>query len=613
MLKTMPRLGLGNVARVAAYRASLKNPLSSIRRLADNPPAAPKGPFFDMARKAADKALEPIAPPPLFGFHPLEPRVEAPGWFVNPLTQAIFQDVEKPFYKIADFNEEVGDIKLIWELSRFNWVIDLAARAVSDTQNQESYIARLESWLGDWTSQNPPFQGPNWKCGQESSLRVLHLLMASVLLGVDKAPQAGLKTLIVQHLQRIEPTQSYAKAQDNNHGTSEATALFIGGAWLQSLGDKRGRKWASQGRSLLENRTRYLIMDDGCFSQYSVNYHRMMLDTLSYAKWWQTRLKAPSFSQAFKRKACLAADWLYRMADTETGDVPNMGANDGAHILNVASANYRDYRPSVAIAFAVFKNERAYPNVESVERQLGAFNLSPSSPLKSVEIKSDGKSGGFAALNDGNFRAYFRYPKFRFRPPQSDLLHIDLWHKGRNILRDGGTYSYNAGDEALSYFGGTASHNTIQFEGRDQMPRLGRFLFGAWAKTINWASSNTYIQAGYKDHKGAIHTRRLELDNNGCNVIDQISSRSDRATLRWRFDPNVFGNLPSLNASSSKTLSIAADGFTVDIQCEHPFTARWIEGWGSRHYYHKTALPVLEIVLERVTSAEIVTIIREAA
>jgi len=114
-------------------------------------------------------------------------------------------------------------------------------------------------------------------------------------------------------------------------------------------------------------------------------------------------------------------------------------------------------------------------------------------------------------------------------------------------------------------------------------------------------------------HKGAIHTRRLELDNNGCNVIDQISSRSDRATLRWRFDPNVFGNLPSLNASSSKTLSIAADGFTVDIQCEHPFTARWIEGWGSRHYYHKTALPVLEIVLERVTSAEIVTIIREAA
>jgi hypothetical protein len=34
----------------------------------------------------------------------------------------------------------------------------------------------------------------------------------------------------------------------------------------------------------------------------------------------------------------------------------------------------------------------------------------------------------------------------------------------------------------LNYFAGTASHNTIQFDDRDQMPRVSRFLFGDWLK-----------------------------------------------------------------------------------------------------------------------------------
>ena len=59
------------------------------------------------------------------------------------------------------------------------------------------------------------------------------------MLGQVSRPEPGLPALLAVHLKRIAPTLHYAMAQDNNHGTSEAAALFIGGtarsATLQSL------------------------------------------------------------------------------------------------------------------------------------------------------------------------------------------------------------------------------------------------------------------------------------------------------------------------------------------------------------------------------------------
>ena len=47
-------------------------------------------------------------------------------------------------------------------------------------------------------------------------------------------------------------------------------------------------------------------------------------------------------------------------------------------------------------------------------------------------------------------------------------------------MRDGGTYSYADTTGAANELASVAGHNTVQFNGRDQMPRLSRFLYGAW-------------------------------------------------------------------------------------------------------------------------------------
>ena len=83
--------------------------------------------------------------------------------------------------------------------------------------------------------------------------------------------------MIIAHLKRIEPTISYALGQNNNHGTSEGAALYIGGSLLIQNGYNQGFKFQKIGIKVLENLMSKLIGSNGTFSQYSLNYHRLML------------------------------------------------------------------------------------------------------------------------------------------------------------------------------------------------------------------------------------------------------------------------------------------------------------------------------------------------
>ena len=69
--------------------------------------------------------------------------------------------------------------------------------------------------------------GPNWKCGQEASIRIINLIVANEILGVKEETDSFINLLKI-HIDRIAPTTFYAKAQDNNHGISEGIALYLG-------------------------------------------------------------------------------------------------------------------------------------------------------------------------------------------------------------------------------------------------------------------------------------------------------------------------------------------------------------------------------------------------
>jgi hypothetical protein len=101
--------------------------------------------------------------------------------------------------------------------------------------------------------------------------------------------------------EEINRRVSYAIGQQNNHGTSEAAALFIGGSFLAGR-DPRAASWARKGWRWLEERAATLIERDGSFSQYSVTYHRVMLDTYALAEAWRRHRDLPAFSDRLQAR-----------------------------------------------------------------------------------------------------------------------------------------------------------------------------------------------------------------------------------------------------------------------------------------------------------------------
>ena len=619
-INTYASLGIMNLADVFFYRLSKKLGLAEKCMPLGN---VIEGCFFHGTGKAAPAAgrvtdLRKIADSTLngsmkyFSHEPVNTSVP-PAWRSN-LAGIEAGGGDRHWSLIPDFDTEVGDIKQVWEPSRFDWLL-VFCRAYCLTKDI-TYLQASNDWLVNWSQENPVNGGPNWKCGQEASIRLMQMLLAGYLVGEHIRPEKALVQLVVAHCQRIVPTLRYAMAQDNNHGTSEAAALFVAGAWLQlpnvlnykccSLHDSL--KFETLGRKWLENRVCKLIEGDGSFSQYSVNYHRVMLDTLSIAEFWRNLLDKPVFSPVFYQRAKAATLWLHTMTHPETGDVPNLGANDGARLFVLCETDYRDFRPSVQLASTLFLKQRFYPS--GVWDEPLIWLQLPQAVLRQQKRKSRCFSdGGYSFINEGNtsLQVYLRFPRFRFRPSHSDLLHLDLWWKGDNIVRDGGTYSYNNGEDWLRYFSGTESHSTVQFDDRDQMPRVSRFLFGRWIKPLNFSQINTDAMAqswncSYRDGWGAYHKRSVYIEPGKVIVRDSIKGFKERAILRWRLCPGDWKLDGNLMHSRFAEITVTANSKISRLE--------QVEGKESRYYNQITSLPVLEAEVNEPTIFESVFILK---
>jgi hypothetical protein len=585
-VRTALALGLLNLMRVCLYQFGIKTGLNKVKIITSD---IEPGDYFTAY-------LGPIVTHPCnlqwtnkhTYFGNSQPDPSLPNWHESCLNKQLAPS-DSPWYLIGDFNHQLGDIKGVWETSRFEWLIGFAQQAKC---GDKQALSKLNTWLIDWVKSNPTYNGVNWKCGQEASIRVMHLALTALLLKQTKNTNLALLSLVKAHLKRISPTIMYAIAQDNNHGTSEAAALYIGGSWLTLNGDPDGCKWQKQGLTWLENRADRLIELDGSFSQYSVTYHRVMLDTYSLAEYWRKTHILSAFSDKLYSKIKAATNWLYYFTNQKAGDAINLGANDGARLIPLTDTDYRDFRPSVQLASVLFNQALAFKGEGSFNLPLVWLGLTKTTTFFPAKTTKDFDCGGYAYVANNQAEVYLNYPKFNFRPSQCDVLHIDLWLNGKNILRDGGTFSYNAGQKYIDYYGGVKSHNTVEFDNHEQMPRLSRFLLGDWLKTnfkesLKLTEKLQTFAVGYKDRFGCDHRRFIELTDEKLIIKDELSGFTNKAVLRLRLIPANWQLNNQILLSDICAISFSADTKFNRIELT--------TGFESRYYYQETELPVLEI------------------
>lgn len=463
-----------------------------------------------------------------------------PDWHRNPFTGAAAPR-DAHWSRIDE--RALGDIKVIWEPSRFAWVYPLVRHYWRE--GDEAAAELFWRLLEDWNRANPPGVGVNWRCAQEIGIRALacafalHAFRDVGATTPDRVLLAGRLMWTFGH--RIALDLEDALSQQNNHGISAATGLLTIGVLFPEFPESAD--WAAEGRRTLERLARDLIYDDGSFVQHSLNYQRLMLHDYVWAIALAERAGLP-LSALLRDRVRRSAELLRRLQDETTGGVPQYGHCDGALILPLDNCDALDFRPVTQAAAVLLDGVRWWPDGPWDEDLLWLFGFEALQKPVRLPVRGgvSAPDGGYYALRSDETFVMTRCGAFRHRPGPPDLLHVDAWWRGHNVAIDAGTFSYSEGGEAAQALARTAAHNTVTVDGADQMERYGRFLWFPWIagrvlQSRQVAGETEYWEGehdGYRD-RGVRHRRGIvRIAPSAWLIIDRLDApRRHRYRLHW--------------------------------------------------------------------------------
>lgn len=401
-------------------------------------------------------------------------------WLTNPDTGFKYNNTTHWLY-INDYSKQAGDIKYVWEKSRFTYLNTVIRYDYHfDTDQSEFVFSEIESWI----KANPVNQGPNYKCSQETSLRVFNWLFAlhyyKNSAALTEARFQSIMHAIYWQAKHIHNNINFSRiAVRNNHAITETLGMYLIGLLMPYFPE--AKQWKTKGKQFLEQEIAYQVYEDGTFLQFSSNYHRVVIQLLTWAI-QLNKLNDTPFSDIFYQRAKASVHFLTTCMQSENGQLPNYGANDGALFFKFSNQHYRDYRPQLEALSLLLNLNWPYETFE--DKNWYGINNTAIRQQQTKQQLNQFKKGGYYIINEADTLSFIRCGKHKDRPSQADNLHLDIWVDGENILRDAGSYKYNTSEEEIRYFFGTSSHNTVMLNGFDQMLKGSRFIWFNWSQAI---------------------------------------------------------------------------------------------------------------------------------
>lgn len=466
----------------ASWSLALPTPELSIQTVLPHPDFQPLSKTLDssMIERCLAEAAEILdGRVRLFGREPVELRLTPPApladWTEFELGRAAYPDPLDPI----DPEPGSTDVKFIWEPARFDWAYTLARAYI--LSGDERFAAGFWRLAETFLAANPPYQGPNWVSAQEAALRILAFTFCSHQFASSVHTTPPRRILLAQavaaHALRIPSTLVYSRAQNNNHLLSEAAGLFTAGVGLPA--HPQASRWRQLGWRWFNHAVQTQIDPSGAYCQHSANYQRLILQLALWMNALGQSCSQPLPQQTLDLLA-RATHWMLALTDPTTGQLPNLGPNDGALIQPLSSCPFADYRPVLQAAGRAFLEGPPFSPGAWDETSYWFDLVKPDE--KALPPLQSAAAPHILHSPDGHSWAYLRIARFHSRPGHADQLHLDLWWRGLNIAQDPGTYRYSAPppwDNSLTH---SAVHNTITVNNTEQMLRAGRFLYLRWAQ-----------------------------------------------------------------------------------------------------------------------------------
>ena len=339
--------------------------------------------------------------------------------------------------------------------------------------------------------------GINWASSLEVAFRSLSWIWVYFLLEETPAMtpefrQQWLRAMALngRHIERYLSTYF----SPNTHLLGEAVALFFIGTLCPEL--RSSSRWKKKGWDIVLRESQHQVRPDGFYFEQSTYYHVYALDFLLHAGVLASLNNMP-FPPDYQRRLEQMLDALALLC--RAGSPPRWGDDDGGRVFDAQRNRAEHLSDPLATGAVLFgRGDFKFLAGGLREETLWLLGEKGASEFDRLEAKQPAMSSaalpetGMYVMScaEGKLQAVIDAgPQGALAAGHghADALSLTLHAGGRELLGDPGTFEYVGSDGQRDHFRGTAAHNTLQLDGRDQSIPKGPF---AWDRLTEHQSRN---------------------------------------------------------------------------------------------------------------------------
>ncbi len=287
-----------------------------------------------------------------------------------------------------------------------------------------------------------------------------------------------------------------------NHLLENGFSLFFGAYYFQD------ERLYTKAKKILTEELEEQILNDGAHFELSPMYHQIMLfrvlDCINLVK--NNSYKDKELLDFLDTKASLMLGWLEKIT-YENGDIPLF--NDSAQSIAPESKKIFGYANDLKI------------NIRNLR-------LSDSGYRKVLNEKYE------CVVDIGNIG-----PDYIPGHAHADTFNFEVYIDNKPFIIDTGLSTYET-NQARAFERSTASHNTVEVNGKNSSEVWGGFRVANRAKILELTEDNNRIKAthdGYKNN-GVYHTREWKFKDDKIIIEDHLNKKVN-AVARLHFHPTV--------------------------------------------------------------------------
>ncbi|MBV8817615.1 MAG: alginate lyase family protein, partial [Acidobacteriaceae bacterium] len=349
-----------------------------------------------------------------------------------------------------------GDHKLIWELNRHQHLVLLAQAFLFSEDGR--YLEEIKRQLESWMLANPFQRGINWASALEVAFRSLSWMWVYHFVGDRFEPLFRDRFLHVLELhgRHLEVNLSFYFSP-NTHLLGEAVALHALGVLFPEFA--RSGEWRDLGGRVVREQREKQVRPDGAHFEQSTYYHVYALDMFRFFELLDGRSIHTQPLAEVLHALMGPARRLAFFGDDDGGRFFHpFGRRDefGRASLAACGIGSDDCDLHAMAAWWITENQmepRGWRSRLFADSGLALMSHGP------VQCVID--AGQFGPWGSGH--------------SHSDTLSFTVRLADEDILIDSGTYTYVSDPVARDWFRGSAAHNTIRIDGRDQAIPAGPF------------------------------------------------------------------------------------------------------------------------------------------